>query len=553
MIDIKRTLPKPLQAYVLAAVGFAAIYAVYLLAVSPQHEFPLNDDWAYAQTVRHLLDTGQLRLSDWTATTLIFQTYWGALLARLGGDFSFTALRWSTLLFSYICSLALFDLLRQLDFTDRHAFLGAVVLVVNPLFIYLSYTFMSEIFFLGLMLLSLTCYVRGIKRDAPGVLLLGAIFAAGAYLARQLGVVLPIAAAVAIILAERRLVMRKILAVTGIPLAVFVVHTYWLTNVHGLPWGMQLNAIANSWQALQSPDAVPQLFLRLSTSWMYLGLFTLPILLPQAFKGGLRRVGRARAFKIFVVWLGVLTLLTLLFSAQRHQPFMPYWAGVIQRDGFGPSTLAGHKPPITPDWVFLLVTIVAPVAGAAQAALWTEATLQLGNRQASSHKLLVLAGLLMAGITALIVLFWDRYLLVFVPASIFLALKLGPISGKKQGVTVALCVALAVYALIGLGDYFSWNTARWIAGEQIVAQGVPPETIDGGFEWNGWYRFETALPQAIAAGKGEDLFGWLKLTSDQYIMAYEPLDGLPIMSRVEYAVPLSDQRRFIYVLAVNGP
>jgi hypothetical protein len=132
-------------------------------------------------------------------------------------------------------------------------------------------------------------------------------------------------------------------------------------------------------------------------------------------------------------------------------------------------------------------------------------------------------------------------------------LKLGPISGKKQGVTVALCVTLAVYALIGLGDYFSWNTARWIAGEQIVAQGVSPETIDGGFEWNGWYRFETALPQAIAAGKGEDLFGWLKLTSDQYIMAYEPLDGLPIMSRVEYAVPLSDQRRFIYVLAVNGP
>lgn len=542
-----------LRSYLLAALGFAAVYAAYVLTVSPQHEFPLNDDWAYAQTVRHLLDTGQLRLSEWTATTLIFQTYWGALLARLSGGFSFTVLRCSALLFSFVCSLTLFDLLRQLDFTDRHAFLGALVLCANPLFIYLSYTFMSEIFFLGLMLLSLTCYMRGLKRGTTSALLLGSLFAAGAYLARQLGVLIPVAAAVVIVLSERRLALRKILAVALIPLTVFGVHTYWLTYVHGLPWGMQLNAIANSWRALQSSDAGSQLFLRLSTSWLYLGLFTLPILLPQVFRHGLRQTYRTRAFKIFAVWLGVLVFLTLLFSAQRQQPFMPYWAGIIQRDGIGPTTLAGHKLPITPDWLFWLVTTIAPVAGAAQATLWTEGMLQLFKRQLPGGILLVLVGLLMAAMTALIVLFWDRYLLVFIPASIYLALKIGPLSVRQQGVTVALCVALATFALIGLGDYFSWNTARWLAGGQLVVQGVPPEAIDGGFEWDGWYRFETALPQAIAAGAGEDLFGWLKLQPAQYILAYEPLGDLPVVGRVEYDVPLSNQRRAVYILATDNP
>lgn len=152
--------------YVLAALPLAAIYVVYVLVVSPRHEFPLMDDWAYAQTVRHLLDTGQLRISEWASTTLIFQVYWGALFARLFGGFSFTALRWSTFVFSFITSLALYALLRQLDLGAAAAWLGSLTLVVNPIFVYLSYTFMSDVFYIGLMLLSLAFYVRGIRRDA---------------------------------------------------------------------------------------------------------------------------------------------------------------------------------------------------------------------------------------------------------------------------------------------------------------------------------------------------------------------------------------------------
>ena len=79
------------------AVLLLAVYALWFLAASPQAEFPLNDDWAYAQTVRHLLATGQLHISEWAAPPVIVQTYAGALSAWLSGGFSFTALRLSTL------------------------------------------------------------------------------------------------------------------------------------------------------------------------------------------------------------------------------------------------------------------------------------------------------------------------------------------------------------------------------------------------------------------------------------------------------------------------
>ena len=100
-----------IQHYIVAGLVFAALYLVYFAVASPQHEFPLNDDWGYSQAVRHLVNTGELRISDWASATTVFQTYWGALFAFLAGGFSLSAMRWSALAFSFISCLALYDLL----------------------------------------------------------------------------------------------------------------------------------------------------------------------------------------------------------------------------------------------------------------------------------------------------------------------------------------------------------------------------------------------------------------------------------------------------------
>ena len=137
------------------ALFITALLVICLLLVPPTLNVPLNDDWAYAQSVQQLLATGQLHVSNWSTAALIPQIYWGAAFTHLVGNFSFVTLRLSTILFSLVTALALYDLLRQLDLPWIAALLGVLTLIANPLFLNLTYSFMTDVFYLGLMLISL--------------------------------------------------------------------------------------------------------------------------------------------------------------------------------------------------------------------------------------------------------------------------------------------------------------------------------------------------------------------------------------------------------------
>ena len=69
--------------------------------VNPFREMPYDDDWAFSETVKHFLDTGQYCLNEWLAPNMPFQTMWGALFCLPFG-YSFSALRISTIVLSVI-------------------------------------------------------------------------------------------------------------------------------------------------------------------------------------------------------------------------------------------------------------------------------------------------------------------------------------------------------------------------------------------------------------------------------------------------------------------
>lgn len=526
---------------------FVVVYGIWFVAAPPRGEFPLNDDWAYAWSVRHLLQTGELRISDWTSATAILQVILGALSAKLGGGFSFTALRWSTLIVSFVGCLALYDLLQQLGAPALSALLAGLALAANPMYVYLSYTFMSDVFYFSMMLLSLGFYVRGLKHDAEWALFAGSIFAGLSYLSRQLGVTLPAAIALAIILKQRRIRWRSLLMATLIPVLIIVSHTIWLRYFHGLPWGLELNAVQNSFKVLLQPTLPLNVIWRLLLGMLYMGIFTLPVMAAAGLSLSLERERLIRLGKIFGVWLVALGVSVAAVVYLTGIP-MPYLANVINREGIGVLSLAGKKSPITPDWVFWLVTAVSPFAGAAQGALWTEVALNVRREGSPPAGVLLIASALMAALTAIIIFMWDEYLLVFIPAGLYLALRLGPLKTRGWVVGFTVCAAMLVYSLYEMSDHMAWNAARWAAGEKLVAQGIAPEAIDGGFEWVGWYEFETALPVAIARGQKDNLFAWLTVTPDQYRLAFEPLKGYTVFQSVTYHVPVFGREAEIYIL-----
>ena len=56
-----------------------------------------------------------------------------------------------------------------------------------------------------------------------------------------------------------------------------------------------------------------------------------------------------------------------------------------------------------------------------------------------------------------------------------------------QAVPIALTAALAGLAIAYALNSFAFDTARWRAGERLVALGIRPDEVDAGYEWVGTF------------------------------------------------------------------
>ena len=90
------------------------IAAIPVLLLHPFQDAPFLDDWTYAWSVEHLLQTGELRILDWSTSIHLTQILWGTLFCLPFG-FSFSALRLSTWVLALLSLWGLYFLLREMD------------------------------------------------------------------------------------------------------------------------------------------------------------------------------------------------------------------------------------------------------------------------------------------------------------------------------------------------------------------------------------------------------------------------------------------------------
>jgi len=138
-----------------------AIVGVFL-AINPFLEAPINDDWTYTRMAQMLLQTGRLHFDGWTNAMVGAHALWGAIFIKLNG-FSFTVLRFSTLVTAVGCGLLCNALCRRLGLTRATSAFTALTLMLSPLTIALTATFMTDITGLLLSLLILYSAVRCVQ------------------------------------------------------------------------------------------------------------------------------------------------------------------------------------------------------------------------------------------------------------------------------------------------------------------------------------------------------------------------------------------------------
>lgn len=183
-----------------------------------------DDNWAYCLGVRHLLATGEYRLHDWAGVNMPVQIYLATFLAELFG-YSFTLLRFSTIVLLFVAVVSLYCLLRDFGAGDGEAALVTAAVATSPLIFFLSFTFQTDVQFLGWELVAVWFYCRAIKGRSYLLMAMGSVAAAAAIGTRQFGVALVAGLVITWFCFEDDRSRKLLLYVTGLTLPLLM--TLW--------------------------------------------------------------------------------------------------------------------------------------------------------------------------------------------------------------------------------------------------------------------------------------------------------------------------------------
>ncbi len=516
-----------------------------ILLVNPLGNFPLNDDWAYSKDVWNLSEQGRLLLDDFPAMTRITQIFWGAAWCEVFG-FSFQVLRFSTLVLGFAGLLVFYFLLVEMGTNKRLAVAGSLVLAFNPLYFSLSYTFMTDVPFLTLFLASVLFFVKSLKTGRYRFIVWATVFALLATLVRQFGMLSPLAFAFAWVLRNR--LNGKSIAWAAMPLVVcmaaYLLFTRWLEATHGLP-----DSYGSIGKLLDRPFKSGFFEASLQRTGILVfsyGLFLMPLavlLFKIHFKAA------SRSLKWQVVSLTVLLAVTLIFAWRWI-----FYGNLLYNLGLGPKTLKDAaiwlnvSPQLSPDG--MLWVKIAGTAGAVLLLPGLVVVLVKKIRQTGTAcNLAIFFWSMIAayfGFLLLELYFLDRYYLILVPLLLAVLLQNQVWSFDKITISIAVgtLLVLAVFSITATHDYLSWNRARWQALDYLTEEkNIPPNRIDGGFEFNGWHK-----PGPKDNGPWKS---WWWVDRDDYVVAFGDLSNFTKEKGFPYVRWLPPGVDSVYVLKHN--
>jgi hypothetical protein len=484
-----------------------------IIVINPFREMlPDDDGWAYARSVQHLVATGKYRLDPWAAANTPVQIYLAAGLSKLAG-YSLRLLRLTTLALLVVGLGSLYALLREISSTRSVASVLTLGLLASPLVLMLAFTFMSDVQFLGWLLLSLWLYVRGMRNKSARDMFLGSLAAACAIGTRQFGIAIIIGLVLSGLLSrESRPPIRFILAGLLIPVLAAGAQLYVGSRAPGFTQAYRLIEEHHR-LALPASVLLKDVFWRCGVILQYVGMSILPVL-PLAMVPGQsaekKRVGRDLLISAIMTILASAAIITALsmtayFSITARpealhngvwEPFVLYWLLPTK------FLAMHHKMPRILD--------ICGIVGASTL-VWTGVRnlqrLRAFRDLSSARIFLTGTGLGLLALHLTYTQLNDTYIVAFIPfALLVIAEKLRGDKPRRAALASSAALSVIVILITGLwlrGEY-SGDFAAWQAAETLVEAGVEPENIDidGPGTWAVYHGAYEAWVAAVAPGFG---------------------------------------------------
>ena len=176
--------------------------------------------------------------------TLIAHTIWGAFFCKIFG-FSFTALRVSTLIVGWVGLLATFFFFREGGLEKKQAFWATLLIALNPLYLVLSFSYMTDVPFMCFVILSALFFLKFIHGKPNYHLVLATLFSIIATLIRQPGILLPLSFFFIYIIKNKTSLKSVIQSVTPLisTTTILILFTNWRKSNYGYPIVLELRTI----------------------------------------------------------------------------------------------------------------------------------------------------------------------------------------------------------------------------------------------------------------------------------------------------------------------
>jgi hypothetical protein len=561
------------------ALGCSLSLLVCLPLIRPWLDIGIIDDTSYTRSAQLLAQTGHILYNGWAAPILGWHLYWGALFIKLFG-FSFNVTRLSTLPVAMAAAFFSQRSMVRTGLTEWNATLATLTLILSPLFLPLTFSYMTDIGGYFVIVLCFYACLRALQAEGDGTACWWIAFAAisngvGGTI-RQiswLGLLVIVPAALWLLRGRRKVVLCGLFAmILGLVIMAGAMEWYKHQPM-ALPEPL--------WRGSLTQDRVRNIVRGMSRFLFDAPLFLLPVLL--LFLPKVRWKDRYD----WVAFIGassfIIAALLLIQPLPRVAWLEPVIGNYVTEHGvIDGSFINGSRPVILTDPIRAVLTVLV-IAGLASL---TAVLLRkpVSNRQElddviSWNALFLLVGPFLAVSLALIVsrasidMVFDRYLIPLLFFALLLLVRYyqQQVSRQLPRYSVLLLSVVALYGVGATHDTFVMLRARMNAVHELEARGVPDAQIDGGWEFNTWAilnrsadlridektksQFSTAVaenPEVICKPEFSEK---LRTGFPKYALSYDPDEcggpvGIPAVPYHEWFGPRNTS---IYVVSAWKP
>ena len=449
------------------------------------------DDGPYILMARTLATTGHIVFNGGESAMMGWQLYLGAAFTKLFG-FSFTSVRMSALLVAMVLAFLLQRTFVRASICERNATIGTLALVLSPLYLMLSATFMTDITGLFAVVPCLYGCLRALRsstsRATIGWLTFSVVTNAILGTSRQtawLGILVMVPCALWLLRARRGVFLAG--AAATLAGALFILSCMlWFQHQ---PYSMPEHLLIPSYPVAHILGQYTHAFLDVP----FLLLPITVVFIPELRHSTRRSIAVSSAILVGYILLAIhsghINWGSLLEPALQGQWVNVY--GIV-----GSTSLQGLPPNFLDPAVQVLFTIASisglfgliasilaprnthPTPGSSACISWTQIVVLLAPYTAV-YGLLLIPRAATTGI-------FDRYLLglLFIPLLCLLRYYQEQVHSQIPTAATLLICVMAIYGIAITHNTFALYRARVAFAAQLRASGVPDTSVDNGWEYN---------------------------------------------------------------------